>query len=514
MEDCKKEEVLDYERKQSDRSVTDSNDDIINSFTEEERKKLIWRIDVRLCVTLGLMYCVAAMDRANLGIAVVGGMDIDLKLIGFRYSTIVLVFFITYILLQPPATVVIRKVGPQIFLPLITLLWGITMIMFAFVVQWWQLIPLRLILGAFEAGCFPGSAYLISCWYPRYEVHKRNCVFVLFGNMASAFSGILAYGILQMDGLGNLGPDYGQHYGPTKENPNAPVVRSKPGIAGWRWIFIVQGLLTVVVSTIGAFYITDFPENAAKKTRYLARPFLTEKESAFIVARIEKDRDDAVVPPFQLSTYLRCGSELKIWGFSVLLMLTTSVTYAITFFLPIILRDGMGFSTAMAECLISPPHVLAAIWMYLCAWVGDKHHVCGPVIIFNACLALIGLPLLGFASTSGVRYFGVFLATAGVQANVPCIISFQANNIRGQWKRAFSSAAMIGAGGIGGIVGSTVFRSQDAPNYRPGIYTTIGCCALVVVVTTGMVWKFWKANRRANAGGELIEGLEGFRYTL
>jgi sugar phosphate permease len=89
------------------------------------------------------------------GIAVVAGMGVDLKLIGDRYSVIVLIFFISYVLLQPPATVVLRKLGPRTFLPSITILWGITMICFGFVKQWYELIPLRIILGIFEAGFFP-----------------------------------------------------------------------------------------------------------------------------------------------------------------------------------------------------------------------------------------------------------------------------------------------------------------------------------------------------------------------
>jgi len=84
-------------------------------------------------------------------------MGVDLKLIGERYSLIVLIFFISYVLLQPPATVVLRKVGPRTFLPTITILWGATMICFGFVKQWYELLPLRIILGIFEAGFFPVS---------------------------------------------------------------------------------------------------------------------------------------------------------------------------------------------------------------------------------------------------------------------------------------------------------------------------------------------------------------------
>ena len=94
-----------------------ANNEVINAFTPEEQKKLMWRIDRRLVVTLGFMYCVSLMDRTNTGILAITGMVVDLNLIEDRYSIIVLLFFITYVLLQPPATVVLRKVGPRIFLP-------------------------------------------------------------------------------------------------------------------------------------------------------------------------------------------------------------------------------------------------------------------------------------------------------------------------------------------------------------------------------------------------------------
>jgi hypothetical protein len=108
----------------------------------------------------------------------------------------------------------------------------------------------------------------------------------------------------------------------------------------------------------------------------------------------------------------------------------------------------------------------------------------------------------------------VFLATSAVNANVPCVLTWQANNIRGQWKRALCSATLVGFGGIGGIIGSTVFRSQDAPEYRPGIWTCMIACALIIVITLAMDFKFQRANKRAASGGKPIEGLVGFRYTL
>ncbi|KAJ9624448.1 hypothetical protein H2203_005183 [Taxawa tesnikishii (nom. ined.)] len=485
------------------------NDARIERFTPEERKKIMRRIDRRLVLTLGFLYCVSLMDRTNTGIAVVAGMGVDLVLVGSRYSIIVLVFFITYVLLQPPATVILRKVGPRAFLPTITILWGATMIGMGFVKHWTQLIPLRLVLGIFEAGFFPGCAYLLSCWYPRYELQKRNAVFYLIGSMASAFAGILAYGLSQMAGLGS-GDGLGAHYGPTKANPTAPK-GIRPGLAGWRWIFIMQGLITCLIGLAAYVLIVDFPELS---TRSFGLKFLNEEEAAFVVAKIEKDRHDAIPEDFKIGKYLKNGLDLKVWAFAALFGLTTTCTYAIAYFLPIILQQGMGFSVAAAQCLIAPPYVLAAIVMFGFAWFGDKWHIRSPFIIFNGLLCLLGLALLGFVENVGCRYFGVFLATTACNANIPCVLTWQANNIRGQWKRALCSATLVGAGGIGGIIGGTVFREQDKPGYRPGIYATMIASALIVIISLALDFKFMRANKRAAAGGKVIEGLKGFRYTL
>lgn len=329
--------------------------------------------------------------------------------------------------------------------------------------------------------------------------------------MASAFSGILAYGFSQLAGHGVGAPWMGVHHGPTKANPKAPRYFG-PGLAGWRWIFLLQGVLTVVVGFIGWYFIVDFPELAAKKG--LGKKFLTEQEAEFVVARIEKDRHDAIPEDFNIKKYLSNALDLKIWGFACLFGLTTTMTYAIAYFLPIILNEGMGFGVAASQCLIAPPYVLAAIVMFAFAWAGDKYHIRSPFIIINGIVGLIGLALMGFVHNVGVRYFGVFLATTAANANVPCVLTWQANNIRGQWKRALCSATLVGFGGIGGIIGGTVFRAQDKPGYIPGITACMIAAGLIVVIALALDFKFMRANKRAAAGGKPIEGLVGFRYTL
>lgn len=186
-----------------DKSPIDSETE--SEFTPAEQKKIIHRIDRRLIITVGIMYCISLMDRTNLSAAAIAGMREDLTLIGFRYSIITLVFFITYVLFQPPATVACKKIGPRNFLATITFLWGCVMIGMGFANEWSTLAGLRVILGVFEAGFFPGCVYLLSTWYARYEMGKRYAYFYLIGMFASACSGILAFGLMQMGGLADLG---------------------------------------------------------------------------------------------------------------------------------------------------------------------------------------------------------------------------------------------------------------------------------------------------------------------
>ncbi|KAJ0413500.1 major facilitator superfamily domain-containing protein [Aspergillus carlsbadensis] len=352
----------------------------------------------------------------------------------------VLVFFIPYIIFQPLLTAVIRAIGPPA--PFVThLSRG-----FAFSPNWQTLTGLRALLGLLEAGFFPGSVYLLSCWYSRYDAQKRFSAWYIIGCVASALYGILCFGFSQMNGL--------------------------QGHSGWMWIFIMQGVVTFVSGIICFIFVVDFPDKGHK-----AWAFLTEQECAF---------------PFSLSRSFRPALDLKVWGLGMIFFCLTTVTCSIFYFLPVILRENLGFSVAASQCLVAPPYVLAGILMWTTSWAGGKYHIQGPILVLNSIITLIGLPIMGSASNPGVRYFGVFITTAGANANIPASMAYQANNVRGY----------------------LVFRSQDAPEYRPGIWAAIACQLLLIVVVALLSVYFWISNRKADRGEKVIEGSPGFRYTL
>ncbi|KAK1466273.1 major facilitator superfamily transporter [Colletotrichum cuscutae] len=443
-----------------------------HGFSLAEQKRIMRRVDIRLVATVGLLYCFSVIDRSNLPSAAVAGMREDLDLTGNRY---------------PISVILGRTLGPRAYFTAITMICGGIVIGMGFLTHWGQLVALRVVLGALDSGFFPSCVYLLSTWYTRYEVGKRYSVFYMIVCFASAFAGILAFGLTQLDGTANL--------------------------RGWSWIFIVEGVITCAIGIVGYFLLVGFPD--AKKSAW---NFLSQEETAWVISRLQADRGDAELPSFSVKKFLRGGADIKVWALSIIYFNNALIIFSLSFFLPIILKDNMGFNTGKAQILTAPPYVFAAIITYTTGWLGDRYMLRGPIIVGDMVLSIVGTCLMGFHSDVAVRYLGVFLITAGSVSAVPATMAYQANNIRGQWKRAFCSAMVVGVSGIGGIAGSLVFRSQDKPHYLPGLSTCLGCAVLNVIIVIALSFYFRYWNTKAERGEVELEASDetqasDFRYT-
>jgi sugar phosphate permease len=281
----------------------------------------------------------------------------------------------------------------------------------------------------------------------------------------------------------------------------------------WQWIFIIEGIITVAVAVAAWFIILDFPDKAEKKG------FLTSSEAAVIMQRIEDDRGDSVNDPLTWEKFWLHLQDIKLWGYATLFMSTTMPAAAFNYFLPVILL-GMGYNAGQANALSAPPNLVAMIAAFSFAWLGDKYRVRGPIIATQSIITIVGLMIVAYAENNGARYFGTFLGVCGCQGNVPAVLAYQSNNIRGQSKRSVGSALQIGFGAIGGIIASTVFTQKEAPKYLTGLWVTAGLQFYILVVLGCFTVYFRKQNavvERQRAGGEPMderEGLAGFKYTV
>ncbi|KAH6967852.1 major facilitator superfamily domain-containing protein [Ilyonectria sp. MPI-CAGE-AT-0026] len=446
-----------------------------------EQKKTIRRVDWRLLPILGIMYSISLIDRTNLGLALVAGMQEDLGLaVGNRYTVIVMVFFVAYVVFEIPSNLVLPKAGPANWLSFLGVSFGAILIGMGFTQSWGTMALCRALLGIFEAGFLPGCTYLITCWYTRFEVGKRLSGFWILSVVTSAFAAIFAYALSLLGG--------------------------QQGLNGWRWIFIIEGTITAVVCFIGRFIIIDFPTQADK--------FLSPAEKEFIIARINHDRGDGEEDTINAAKVLHHLKDWRLYCWAFNMMASTLPGYAYSYFLPIILRDGMGYSSTQAQLLSAPPYILAAIMTFVSGWLGDRYKLRGPIIALHQALTAASMLITAYGKANAVRYFGAFLGVGFLQFCVPGVLTFQANNITSQSKRAVASATCLIGSGIGGIIAGTAFKSTESPLYTTGIWTTFAISMVSITIIGLTDLHLWRCNKAARAGHRVNEGMDGWMYTL
>ncbi|KAJ2997237.1 hypothetical protein NUW54_g7150 [Trametes sanguinea] len=451
--------------------------------TPEEEKRLWRKIDVRLVPIAVTLYLFSNLDRGNIGNAKLEGLITQLDLTGGRYNVALTMFYLSYSILNVPANLVIKKLRPSRWLPGITLAWGITAVLMGLVKTYPQFVGLRLCLGAAEAGLSPGIYYLLSLWYPRHMLQWRYGLFWGGATLSGAFSGLLAYGISFMAGKG--------------------------GLLGWSWIFIIEGLLTVVVGTFAFMVFVDLPGTAS---------FLTPEERSFVLHRLARDRPGGEEENFEWRHLHDAVLDWKVFMGCMANFSITCPLYGAQLFLPCADRhrlllpllmhrhiekrsiiNGLGFNAAISQLLSVPPYAIATATVITCSLYSDRIQARSPFIFGGLLFALIGFSINISDAPIGAKYFGMFLVVIGSNLCAPMGICWQGNNVVGHYKRGIGIGLQVMYGNVAGIVVSNIFRVEDAPRYLRGHLAELVLIGvgLVVVPTTAMT--YMHLNRRRDA---------------
>lgn len=452
-------------------------------FPDVNPKRVMLKMDLTILPMVSILYLLAFLDRGNIGNAKIEGLAEDLNLQGNQYNLCLTMFFIPYALLEIPSNMALRKLRPSIWLPLIMVAWGTVMTLMGLVHNFQGLLAARIFLGVTEAGLYPGVAFYLTMFYRREELLFRQSLFCSSASIAGAFSGILAYGIAHMNGVGN-----------------------KPG---WAWIFILEGLVTVLVAGFSYFFLCDSPD----KLRVL-----NDREREYLAYKL-RDRDydgqpvdNSIQSEVKDDKILQLKATLKdpqIYIHTIIWLAVTCPIYGISLFLPTIIKT-IGWTSAVSQLMTVPIYVAAAVVSISLAWVSDKVQLRSPFIIFSIILELIGFIM---ALTTDVKehpkvlYGAMVLAAVGCYSTFPASVTWLASNLghTTTYKRAIAMAFQIGIGNLGGAYASNFYRQQDAPRYKLGhgleiLFAGMGLIAAVIMVFT---YKYWnKQKQRDLAAGK------------
>ncbi|KIK07427.1 hypothetical protein K443DRAFT_129105 [Laccaria amethystina LaAM-08-1] len=406
---------------------------IIDASAVVERR-LMRRIDLHVIPWLSVLYILSFMDRGSIGNAKLFHLEEDININDGKYLIALSVFFLPYAVFEPASNVILRKLKPSLWLSTMMLLWGVVMTLHGFIRNYSDLIILRFLLGITEGGLYPGIVFYISSWYKRSEMGSRIAIFFSSAAIAGAFSGLLAAAIDTMDGVG--------------------------GRPGWSWIFIIEGLATVLASFASFWLIQDFPDTAE---------FLSEAERVFVVRRLENDMKlSAAGEVFKAQYLLQSLTDWKTWVASIV---SDGPLYAFSLFLPSTISQvsRLRFQATEANLL------------------------CVPVYVW------------GCISTCAIGFLGDRIGT-------PNSVAWLASNVEGSYKRSVTLGMAIGFGNINGAVTANIVR--DRPWYRLGHGVVLAYIATSLKIGFGSSILFARLLERENARrdrgerDEVIEGVE------
>lgn len=452
-------------------------------------KSLVRKADIRIVPLLSLMYMLNYLDRGNLGNAKVlnseTGDDLLQKtgMTSKGYAISLTLFSIAYTVFEVPSNWIIKRfVRPSIWLSFLLFGWGLTTIGFAGVRNYTQVAALRVLIGIFEAGFFPGIIYYTTFWYRIEERGLRIAFVAAHANLAGAFGGVIAYGV------GNL-----NHRG---------------GLEGFRWLFIIEGIITVLFSLVLVYWLPDYPSRAKwltedEKAEWDAR--LREQGGGYSTAKsTRKELMDACFSPRMLTHYIiyvsfpssrhpnRSQLQLTLAQLLNGIPLASGTCYTAT------IVTSLGYQSIEAQLLTIPPWVVGYIFALLYSFSADRLNARGYHVAFGSMLGAMGWLTSGCLPSHAylARYGCLVLASAGA---FPCVAPLSAW-VSGNSPSIGTVALTIGlnnsAIGVGQVIAQWIWKdSERAIGYPTGNFVCAACGIAVSALCVALRWWYGRMNR-------------------
>jgi MFS transporter, ACS family, tartrate transporter len=375
------------------------------------------RVRWRLLPFLATMYFVAYLDRVNVGFAALQ-MNTALGLSSRVFGLGAGIFFFGYFLFEVPSNYALARVGARIWIARIAIVWGIVSVAMMFIAGPRSFFVTRFLLGAAEAGFFPGIVLYFTYWFPGPERAKALAQFST-ASMAAGIVGAPLSGVLLS-------------------------LRGAAGLDGWQWLFLVEGLPAIGLGIIALWSLTDTPERAR---------WLSDDERAWLVDAMRRDRADTSRPA---AHSLRAGLlDPIVWRLALSLFLVVTSGYGFSFFLPQIVKAFSGLSDLGVGIVSAVPFFVAAIGMVTVAAHSDRTGERRGHVAACGCLAAIGLAMASIVSSPLGRFAALSVAAIGLYSFTPPFWSLPTAFLRGD--AAAAGIAFINAtGNLGGFLGPYV----------------------------------------------------------
>ncbi|PGH02173.1 hypothetical protein AJ80_08896 [Polytolypa hystricis UAMH7299] len=439
------------------------NDDVARVVDHKAERIISRKFDMRLLPVLAVMYLFNALDKGNLGNAQTDGLSTDLKFKDGQYNLLLSIFYVPYVVFAPPIAMLGKKYNPARVLPILMFSFGSFTLLAASAHNFSGLFALRWFLGMSESAFFPLVIYYLTTFYRRGELARRLAIFYAASNIANAFSGLLSFGVFQIEST---------------------------HLEGWRYLFLIEGACTVSFAVFAYWYLPH-SANEAK--------FLNDEERALAFHRIQVDSSSVVNEEFRLKEALEVLKMPATYAFLCIEICLGVPLQAVALFLPQIIQR-LGYDKIKTNLYTVAPNVSGAVMLLILAFCSDFTRLRSPFIMLGLLFTFTGFII--YAAINDVQnqlklaYYACFMMTWGTSAPSVLLSTWYNNNVAHEGQRVLLTSVGVPLANVMGLVSSNIFREKDKPKYMPALITTAAFGAVGTLLAGLLGLYMWFDNKR------------------
>ncbi|KAJ5633573.1 major facilitator superfamily domain-containing protein [Penicillium herquei] len=413
------------------------------SFTVEEEERVLRRIDLRVLPLLLGAYFFQQLDKSSLSYTSIFGLSEDAHLVGSQYSWLSSILYLSQLVFQPLAAVLLVKAPTGKVISTAIFLWGSTLTIMSACTNFRSLLGMRFALGAFESMIAPSCIAVTQMWWRRREQTLRAAMWNGMNGLTFIVGSLFTYG------LGHI---------------------HSSTLFSYQIIFLFCGLLTVSYSFIVLTFMPDSPMEAK---------FLSDREKYISVERLRANQMGIVSREWRWDHVWETLYDIKTWCWFFLVLSISIPSGGISSFGNLII-ESFGYTNFESILFNLPLGAIQIIAIVGGGWLATRFKMKGMVIVLFATLSAVGtvLMLVIPRSNKGVLLFGYYLVSM-LAAITPIIYAWEAQNTAGDTKRKFTSAIVLVGMCTGNVIGPQLFSTSQAPAYRPGL---IACLIMFILV--------------------------------
>ncbi|HEY0219906.1 MAG TPA: MFS transporter [Afipia sp.] len=411
----------------------------------ELETRVLRKITIRIIPFVMLLYFVAFIDRVNIGFASLT-MNKDLGFSSSVFGFGAGIFFLGYFLFEVPSNIALHKFGARIWIARVMITWGLISAGMAFVTGATSFYVMRFLLGAAEAGFFPGIILYLSYWFPARNRAAVTAVFMAAAPLSTALGSPVSGALLEMHGL--------------------------MGLAGWQWMFIIEAIPALILGVVVLFFLTDRPEKAT---------WLKDAERKWLVDTMNAEK--AAKAGVASHSLWRGLADVRVLALSLVYFGTSAGLYTLGIWAPQIIK-AFGLTSLQIGFLNAIPAVIAVLAMVLWARHSDRTNERTWHVVIACLFAAVGLILAGVATSVVAVLAALTIVNVGVSCSKPPLWSMPTLFLSGS-AAATGIATINSIGNLGGFAGPAMIGwiKDLTGSFAGGLYFVAGLLVLSAAMT-------------------------------